>query len=84
MLGRRDLSAVRDTSVYLAQLVTWQSLNAARAATRRREGVYVGPWLPELLLDESPTRPPTWRWLIGLDGDDGRARETLARTNAGS
>ena len=48
-----DLSAVRDTKAYLAQLVTRQSLNAARAATRRREE-YVGPWLPEpLLLDQS-------------------------------
>ena len=48
-----ELSTVRDTKAYLAQLVTRQSLNAARAATRRREE-YVGPWLPEpLLLDES-------------------------------
>ncbi len=48
-----ELSTVRDTKAYLAQLVTRQSLNAARAASRRREE-YVGPWLPEpLLLDES-------------------------------
>ncbi|WP_443987347.1 sigma-70 family RNA polymerase sigma factor, partial [Mycobacterium marinum] len=48
-----DLSAVRDTKSYLAQLVTRQSLNALRAGARRREE-YVGPWLPEpLLLDES-------------------------------
>lgn len=47
-----DLSTVRDTKSYLAQLVTRQALNALRAATRRREE-YVGPWLPEpLLLDE--------------------------------
>lgn len=48
-----DLSAIRDTKSYLAQLVTRQSLNALRAGARRREE-YVGPWLPEpLLLDES-------------------------------
>jgi RNA polymerase sigma-70 factor (ECF subfamily) len=47
-----DLSSVRDTKSYLAQLVTRQALNALRADARRRED-YVGPWLPEpLLLDE--------------------------------
>jgi RNA polymerase sigma-70 factor (ECF subfamily) len=47
-----DLSTVRDTKSYLAQLVTRQALNALRAGARRREH-YVGPWLPEpLLLDE--------------------------------
>jgi RNA polymerase sigma-70 factor (ECF subfamily) len=47
-----DLSTVRDTKPYLAQLVTRQALNALRAGARRRED-YVGPWLPEpLLIDE--------------------------------
>ena len=47
-----DLSTVRDTKSYLAQLVTRQALNALRAGARRRED-YIGPWLPEpLLLDE--------------------------------
>jgi RNA polymerase sigma-70 factor, ECF subfamily len=47
-----DLTTVRDTKSYLAQLVTRQALNAVRADARRRED-YVGPWLPEpLLLDE--------------------------------
>jgi RNA polymerase sigma-70 factor, ECF subfamily len=47
-----DLSSVRDTKSYLAQLVTRQALNALRADARRREE-YVGPWLPEpLLLDD--------------------------------
>jgi len=47
-----DLTAVRDTKAYLAQLVTRQALNALRANARRRED-YVGPWLPEpLLLDD--------------------------------
>lgn len=44
-----DLSTVRDTKAYLAQLVTRQALNALRAQSRRREE-YVGPWLPEPLL----------------------------------
>ena len=44
-----DLAHVQDTKAYLAQLVTRQSLNALRAASRRRED-YVGPWLPEPLL----------------------------------
>ena len=47
-----DLSTIRDTKSYLAQLVTRQALNTLRARVRRRED-YVGPWLPEpLLLDE--------------------------------
>jgi RNA polymerase sigma-70 factor, ECF subfamily len=46
-----DLSTVRDTKSYLAQLVTRQALNALRADARRRED-YVGPWLPEPLLLE--------------------------------
>ena len=45
-----DLDGVQDTKAYLAQLVTRQSLNALRAQARRREE-YVGPWLPEPLLD---------------------------------
>jgi RNA polymerase sigma-70 factor, ECF subfamily len=48
-----DLSTVRDTKSFLAQLVTRQALNALRADARRREE-YVGPWLPEpLLLDDN-------------------------------
>jgi RNA polymerase sigma-70 factor (ECF subfamily) len=46
-----DLSTVRDTKSYFAKLVITQALNALRAGARRREG-YVGPWLPEPLLDE--------------------------------
>ena len=47
-----DLTSVRDTKAYLAQLVTRQALNALRAQARRREE-YVGPWLPEPLLVDS-------------------------------
>lgn len=47
-----DLSTVRDTKSYLAQIITRQALNTLRAGARRREE-YVGPWLPEpLVLDE--------------------------------
>jgi RNA polymerase sigma-70 factor, ECF subfamily len=46
-----DLSTVRDTKSYLAQLVTRQALNTLRADARRRED-YIGPWLPEPLLVE--------------------------------
>ncbi|MFI1717650.1 RNA polymerase sigma factor SigJ [Streptomyces litmocidini] len=44
-----DLTTVRDTKSYLAQLVTRQALNVLRTGARRREE-YVGPWLPEPLL----------------------------------
>ena len=44
-----DLTEVRDTKSYLAQLVTRQALNTLRAESRRREE-YIGPWLPEPLL----------------------------------
>ncbi|WP_167098170.1 RNA polymerase sigma-70 factor [Mycobacterium sp. DL592] len=48
-----DLTQVRDTKAYLAQLVTRQALNTLRSQARRRED-YVGPWLPEpLLLDDT-------------------------------
>lgn len=59
-----DLTAVRDTKSYLAQLVTRQALNALRANARRRED-YIGPWLPEPLL---------------LDGHDPAADVVLAES----
>ena len=46
-----DLTTVRDSKAYLAQLVTRQALNTLRAQSRRREQ-YIGPWLPEPLLTE--------------------------------
>ncbi|WP_280401263.1 RNA polymerase sigma factor SigJ [Nocardia carnea] len=47
--ARVDLTTVRDTKSFLAQLVTRKALDALRAGARRREE-YVGPWLPEPLL----------------------------------
>lgn len=49
-----ELATVVDTKAYLARVVTRQSLNALRAAARRREE-YVGPWLPEPLLMDDAT-----------------------------
>ena len=49
-----ELATVVDTKAYLARLVTRQSLNALRAAARRREE-YIGPWLPEPLLMDDAT-----------------------------
>ncbi|MGU3292133.1 RNA polymerase sigma-70 factor [Williamsia sp. M5A3_1d] len=43
-----DLDTVATDRSYLAAIVTRQSLNALRSASRRRED-YVGPWLPEPL-----------------------------------
>ncbi|MGJ0119225.1 RNA polymerase sigma-70 factor [Williamsia sp. MIQD14] len=48
-----DLDTVDADRSYLATIVTRQSLNALRSASRRRED-YVGPWLPEpLRLDDA-------------------------------
>ncbi|MBS1675170.1 MAG: RNA polymerase sigma-70 factor [Actinobacteria bacterium] len=44
-----DQGGVQDPRAYLVRIVTRQSLNVLRAASRRREE-YVGPWLPEPLL----------------------------------
>lgn len=44
-----DLTTVEHRRSYLARVVSRQSLNALRAASRRREE-YVGPWLPEPLV----------------------------------
>ncbi|GAA4401163.1 RNA polymerase sigma-70 factor [Tsukamurella soli] len=43
-----DPAEIGNPRAYLASIVTRQSLNALRAAARRREE-YVGPWLPEPL-----------------------------------
>ncbi|MFC0647003.1 RNA polymerase sigma-70 factor [Cellulomonas phragmiteti] len=44
-----DAATVANPRAYLAQVVSRQALNALRAASRRREE-YVGPWLPEPLV----------------------------------
>ena len=74
-----DLATVQDTKAYLAQLVTRQALNALRAQARRRED-YVGPWLPEPLLRRRRRRRVGRRARrVGVDGDDGGARDAGPR-----
>lgn len=46
-----DRAAVRNPGSYLSAVVTRLCLDRLKAARRRRE-VYVGPWLPEPLLDD--------------------------------
>jgi RNA polymerase sigma-70 factor (ECF subfamily) len=45
-----DLADVRDPEGYLCRIVTRLSLDLAGSAAKRRE-VYVGPWLPEPLVE---------------------------------
>ncbi len=49
---RADRAAVVDPPAYLSRVVTRLSLDALKSARARRE-VYVGPWLPEPVLDAS-------------------------------
>lgn len=49
---------IRDPEAFLIRIATRLCLDALRAARRRRED-YVGPWLPEPLVDPfAPTEPP--------------------------
>lgn len=50
-LTRADLSHIRDARAYLRAMVTNLALDRLRASSRTRE-VYVGPWLPEPVIDE--------------------------------
>ena len=54
-----DHSEVREPRAYLVRIVTRQSLNRMRALARRRE-TYVGPWLPEPLLNAPVVEGRTW------------------------
>ncbi|MBV8636959.1 MAG: RNA polymerase sigma factor SigJ, partial [Candidatus Eremiobacteraeota bacterium] len=51
-MQRTDTSHVRDPRKYLRATVTNLSLDRLRSSARQRE-VYVGPWLPEPVVDES-------------------------------
>ena len=54
-----DRAAVADARAYLVQIVSRLALDQLRSARTRRE-TYVGPWLPEPLLDATPaTAGPT-------------------------
>ena len=47
-----DIAAIRDPSAFLSTIVTRLCLDQLKSARVRRE-TYVGPWLPEPLVDES-------------------------------
>jgi RNA polymerase sigma-70 factor (ECF subfamily) len=51
-MQRADTSHVRDPRAYLRATVTNLALDRLRASARSRE-VYVGPWLPEPVIDET-------------------------------
>jgi RNA polymerase sigma-70 factor, ECF subfamily len=51
-MQRADTSHVRDPRKYLRATVTNLALDRLRSSARQRE-VYVGPWLPEPVVDES-------------------------------
>ncbi len=53
---KRPAEQVRNAEAYLVTLVTRLCLDQARSARARRE-VYVGPWLPEPILDQEETTP---------------------------
>lgn len=55
---RVDHGAVVEPAAYLTTLVTRRSLDVLRSARVRRE-TYVGPWLPEPLLDDAWQETPT-------------------------
>lgn len=52
-----DRSDVRDPRAYLVRTAVNQALNRVRANKARRE-TYVGPWLPEPLVDPDPQADP--------------------------
>ncbi|NYI04970.1 RNA polymerase sigma-70 factor [Allostreptomyces psammosilenae] len=52
-----DRDDVRDRRAYLVRVTTRLALNRLRGARARRES-YVGPWLPEPLLDTLPSTDP--------------------------
>ena len=53
-LHQRDEEAVVESPrAFLTTVVTRLAIDHLRSARRRREA-YVGPWLPEPLLDDSP------------------------------
>jgi RNA polymerase sigma-70 factor (ECF subfamily) len=53
-----DQTAVRDAEGYLVTIVTRLCLDRQKSARARRE-VYVGPWLPEPILDADALSPET-------------------------
>lgn len=53
---RSDHASVANPEAYLSRIVTRLCIDHMRAARTRRE-IYVGPWLPEPLVDDNTTAP---------------------------
>nr|WP_235593213.1 sigma factor [Paenibacillus sp. 32O-W] len=51
-----DRSAIRNERAYLYKIVTNRCLDLLRSSARKRE-LYVGPWLPEPLIDNGSIDP---------------------------
>lgn len=58
--SRVDHATVRDARAYLVRISTTQALNRMRANQSRRE-IYIGPWLPEPLVEPDPAEMVTER-----------------------
>lgn len=52
-----DHAGVEEAAAYLSVIASRLALNAVRARTRRRE-TYIGPWLPDPIVDDDS---PEWR-----------------------
>lgn len=61
-----DRAAVRVPEAFLRRTVTRLCLDALRAARRRRE-VYVGPWLPEPVVEEEAAEDVTLPLMLALE-----------------
>ena len=59
-LQRADAGAIRDLRAWLTTTVGRLALDALRSARRRREQ-YVGPWLPEPLVEDPDAEDPAER-----------------------
>jgi DNA-directed RNA polymerase specialized sigma24 family protein len=67
---------VHNQRAYLVRIATTQALNRLRANRSRRE-IYVGPWLPEPIVEPDPAEEITDRAapVRHLDRHAGRARD---------
>ncbi len=77
---REDRAAVNSPRPYLASIVTRLCIDLKQDLDRRKT-TYVGPWLPEPIVEPGQVDPGgrTRGGRIGVDGAPGRARKPLAR-----
>ena len=73
-----DLDTVRDQRAYLVRITTRQALSRLRTLGRRKES-YVGPWLPEPLLDRARRGRGRRAGRQRLDGDAAGAGDPQRR-----